>query len=71
MTAKEIMDKARPHAQRIFELARAQIMDIDDTGLCLECGDEAYGVEPDGREYRCEACGAHAVFGAAELLMYL
>lgn len=38
-------------------------------GFCIECGDEAYGVEPDARRYRCESCGALAVFGAEELLI--
>lgn len=37
-------------------------------GLCVECGAEAYGVEPDARRYECEQCGARAVFGAEELL---
>jgi hypothetical protein len=38
-------------------------------GFCIECRDEAYGVEPDARRYRCESCGANAVFGAEELLI--
>ena len=38
-------------------------------GFCVECGEIAYGVEPDARRYRCEACGANAVFGAEELLI--
>lgn len=37
-------------------------------GFCLKCREEAYGVEPDARRYRCEACDARAVFGAEELL---
>jgi hypothetical protein len=27
------------------------------------------GVEPDAREYECEACGEREVYGAQELLM--
>lgn len=38
-------------------------------GICLECEDEAYGVEPDARCYTCESCGAKAVFGAEEIVM--
>jgi hypothetical protein len=38
-------------------------------GFCLACKAEAYGVEPDAREYRCEACGQCRVFGCEELLM--
>ena len=38
-------------------------------GFCLECGAEAYGVEPDARNYECEECGAKKVFGAEEVLL--
>jgi hypothetical protein len=38
-------------------------------GFCVACSAEAYGVEPDARRYRCESCGANAVFGAEELLI--
>ena len=40
----------------------------DSIGFCIECGEQAYGVEPDAREYVCETCGATAVYGAEELL---
>jgi hypothetical protein len=42
---------------------------LDNPGFCLDCGEEAYGVEPDARRYRCEACGLPGVFGLEELLM--
>jgi len=38
-------------------------------GFCVECGDEAYGIEPDARRYECESCEAPAVYGIEELLM--
>jgi hypothetical protein len=38
-------------------------------GICLECGSDQSPVEPDARNYNCEACGAKRVFGAEELLM--
>jgi len=41
----------------------------DYIGFCLECGDEASGVEPDARNYNCESCGAKEVYGAQELLI--
>jgi len=41
----------------------------DDMGFCLACGDEAYGVEPDARQYECESCGKEKVYGAEELLL--
>jgi hypothetical protein len=40
-------------------------------GFCLNCGSDAYDVEPDAHEYECEDCGAEAVYGAEELLMML
>lgn len=40
----------------------------DGVGFCLECGEEASGVEPDARCYECECCSKKAVFGAEELL---
>ena len=50
-----------------------QILDAvesgDYIGICLACGDEQEGVEPDARKYECESCGAHKVYGAEELLM--
>ena len=44
---------------------------LDNPGFCLGCGNEAEGVEPDAREYLCEACGEHRVYGAEELLLML
>jgi DNA-directed RNA polymerase subunit RPC12/RpoP len=38
-------------------------------GLCLTCGAQAEGVEPDARHYECESCGAKRVFGMEELLV--
>jgi hypothetical protein len=41
----------------------------DYVGICVGCGNEQEGVEPDARRYECESCGKHKVFGAEELLM--
>jgi hypothetical protein len=41
----------------------------DNIGFCKECGAEADGCEPDARNYRCESCGAMAVYGAEEMLV--
>ena len=38
-------------------------------GFCLACGEQAEGVEADACAYECEACGAHKVYGAEELLI--
>ena len=41
----------------------------ENAGFCLACGDECEGVEPDARKYQCDACGAHKVYGAEELMI--
>jgi predicted RNA-binding Zn-ribbon protein involved in translation (DUF1610 family) len=41
----------------------------DYLGFCTACGAEAEGVEPDAREYDCDACGKPNVYGAEELIM--
>lgn len=38
-------------------------------GLCIACGAEANGVEPDARHYECESCGMKKVFGLEELIL--
>ena len=41
----------------------------DYMGICIACGNEQEGVEPDARGYECESCGKNKVYGAEELLM--
>ena len=41
------------------------------SGFCLECGHKQGGCEPDAREYECEKCGAHKVYGAEEILIMI
>lgn len=43
----------------------------DTTGFCKTCGHSQHGVEPDAKNYKCNACGALEVFGAEELLIEL
>jgi ferredoxin len=38
-------------------------------GFCIACGACRDGCEPDAREYECEECGEHKVYGAEELLL--
>ena len=40
-------------------------------GLCIACGAESFGVEPDARKYPCEVCDKRIVYGAEELLFSL
>lgn len=51
--------------ERILEL----VEDDSNTGVCLACGAEHDGIEPDARRYVCEECGARRVYGAEELLL--
>ena len=39
----------------------------DYIGICVACGNEQEGVEPDARQYECEDCGKNKVYGAEEL----
>jgi Zn finger protein HypA/HybF involved in hydrogenase expression len=41
----------------------------DYIGFCLSCEEEHENVEPDARNYECEACGEMEVYGAEELIL--
>jgi len=58
-------------SERVCEAVEREMTGLDNPGFCIACGEEADGCEPDARNYECECCGAHKVFGASELLMYL
>ena len=45
------------------------VKEDSNTGFCIACGADAWGVEPDAREYHCQACGEFKVYGAEELLL--
>lgn len=47
----------------------AEAMDAEGQGFCLACGEVQDGVEPDARQYECEHCGEHKVYGTAELVL--
>jgi hypothetical protein len=53
----------------IVEAVERQRHSLDNPGFCLDCGAEAEGCEPDMRKAPCESCGAHAVYGAEDLLI--
>lgn len=36
-------------------------------GLCLSCGEDARGVEPDAERYRCDFCGERSVYGVEQI----
>ena len=63
--------KAHPSitVARILDAVERHNTTLDDPGFCLACGADADGVEPDARNYSCEACGEQRVYGAEELLL--
>jgi hypothetical protein len=63
--------KAHPSvtADRIVAAVEASRRTLDNPGICICCGADAEGVEPDAREYECEVCGEPGVYGAEELLL--
>lgn len=58
-------------AERILEACERHMTTLDNPGFCTACGTEAEGVEPDARQYRCDECGDHAVYGADELALMM
>lgn len=56
---------------RVLEAAQRGMSSLDNPGICLACGEDAEGCEPDARRYECEACGEKQVYGAEELLLML
>lgn len=53
----------RPRIQDLQE------MEDDCVGFCLACGSDSTPAEPDAARYECEDCGAHKVYGPAELAL--
>ena len=56
---------------RVFELAEISMLDLCSYGICLACGEDFDGIEPDARRYECECCGEPKVYGAEELMIML
>lgn len=56
---------------RVMEAAHRRMHSLDNPGICVVCGADQEGCEPDARNYECESCGERAVFGAEELAMRL
>lgn len=56
---------------RIIAAVEESMVGMGNPGICIACGDDADGCEPDARKYTCEGCGEAAVYGAEELLMII
>jgi hypothetical protein len=55
--------------KRILAAAKRGMVTLDNPGICLACGVDADGCEPDARKYECACCGERQVYGAEELAM--
>jgi predicted RNA-binding Zn-ribbon protein involved in translation (DUF1610 family) len=56
---------------RVMAAVERQRSSLDVPGVCIACGAEVGGVEPDAEEYECECCGEEAVYGAEQLLIMM
>lgn len=69
------LDRKEWHAsitdERVTETVQRSTFGLENAGICLACGEEAEGCEPDARNYRCETCGQLQVFGAEEVLLMM
>ena len=57
--------------ERVIDGVHREMETLDNPGFCIACGEEADGCEPDASCYRCDYCDEKAVYGAAELLLYI
>lgn len=53
----------------VERLAHERLTSLENPGICLACGNQQEGCEPDARQYTCEQCGAPQVYGAEEILV--
>jgi len=58
--------KNNPRHWPTIEQCESSMFDMCDIGICVSCGDENEGREPDTSRGRCESCGEYAVFGLEE-----
>ena len=57
--------------KRVMNAVERRDTSLDNPGFCLACGEEQEGCEPDARNYECDSCEKHQVFGAEEILFML
>lgn len=57
--------------ERVCEAVESYMTTLDNPGICILCGVDIEGVEPDAEKYDCENCDFPAVYGAEQLLLYL
>lgn len=63
--------KPKLNRSEILNRAMEACQEDNSTGICLACGADADGVEPDARKYECEVCGQATVYGCEEIVVRL
>lgn len=53
--------------ERLEAVCTSQFGGMESPGICIECGADADGCEPDAGPLACEACGEVAVYGAEQI----
>ena len=48
---------------------RSCMFGTESLGICLACGEQTDGVEPDAEGYECEICGRRTVMGVPQALL--
>lgn len=57
------------HKDITWKRIQEAIEEGNNIGFCINCGEEAFQIEPDAREYECWFCEESSVYGAEEILM--
>lgn len=53
--------------ERLEAALKESLFGETNMGICIECGEDQFGVEPDAEKYLCESCGTHTVYGVETL----
>jgi len=54
---------------RVMGLVEQEMSSLENPGICIACGEDADGCEPDAERYKCEGCGQMTVYGAEALMI--
>ena len=57
--------------ERVCEAVQTYALSLENPGICIVCGNDAEGCEPDAEQYKCEHCEERGVYGAEQLLFYM
>ena len=55
--------------EQVMDVATRCEEGLENVGICIACGAERDGCEPDAENYECEDCGERKVMGYMNLLM--